>query len=61
LRLREPSFVTEADGARSTMLLPLRSGRGHDLGWIGLSLPGKATPPDPEPIRRRVEELAASL
>jgi len=61
LKGREPVFVPEVDGQRSTMLLPLRTSRGHDMGWVGLTLPGGARVPPPETIRGRVEALAASL
>ena len=61
LTSREPVFVAEADGQRSTMLLPLRTARGHDMGWVGLTLPAHAKAPSPETIRGRVEALAASL
>ena len=58
---REAVFVAEADGERATMLLPLRSSRGHDLGWVGLTVPGSAPPPSPEKVRGRIEALAATL
>jgi hypothetical protein len=54
---REPEFVAEADGSRTTMLVPMRSRRGHDLGWIGLTLPATATLPAAEAVRRRIEAL----
>lgn len=53
LRARADGFVTEESAARSTLLVQVRSHRGHDLGWIGLSLAGAALP-DPGPIRDRV-------
>jgi ribose transport system ATP-binding protein/rhamnose transport system ATP-binding protein len=55
---REPGFVTEADGSRSTLLVPMKSQRGHDLGWIGLTLPAGARLPPAEPIRERIETLS---
>jgi ribose transport system ATP-binding protein/rhamnose transport system ATP-binding protein len=58
LKRREPDFVTEADGSRSTLLVPVRSQRGHDLGWIGLTLPAGARVPPAEPIRERIETLS---
>jgi len=58
---REAVFVAEADGERATMLLPLRSSRGHDLGWVGLTVPGSVPPPSPEKVRGRIEALAATL
>jgi ABC-type sugar transport system ATPase subunit len=61
LHQRDPAFVSEGDGSRATMLLPLVSPRGHDLGWVGLTLPGHVAPPDPSVVRSRVDELAATL
>ncbi len=50
---RAASFAAEADG-RQTLLVPIRGHRGHDLGYVGLTLaPGRATP-DPEQVRRIV-------
>ncbi|MBP0582415.1 sugar ABC transporter ATP-binding protein [Labrys sp. LIt4] len=58
---REPIFVPEADGSCSTLLLPIVSPRGHDLGWVGLTLPQGAALPSPEIVRSHVDELAATL
>ena len=61
LRQREPIFVHEADAARSTMLVPIRSPRGHDLGWVGLSLTKDHPSPPPAAVKFRIDTLAASL
>jgi ABC-type sugar transport system ATPase subunit len=58
LRAKSGKFVAEPDGARSTLLVPLQSHRGHDLGWIGLTVPGTATP-DAATISRRVHDVFA--
>ena len=57
IRRKEPVFVTEADGARQTLLTQLTDKRGHDLGWIGLTLDGGAEAPDPEAIRKTVRHV----
>ena len=57
LRRREPIFVAEGDGSHSTLLLPLRTRRGHDLGWIGLTLPASHSLPSVEAMRNRVDRL----
>ena len=51
-------FVAEPDGARRTLLVRVQSHRGHDLGWIGLTVAG-AAPPDPAAIAQRVREQFA--
>jgi ribose transport system ATP-binding protein/rhamnose transport system ATP-binding protein len=54
-------FVAEADGARSTLLVRVQSHRGHDLGWIGLTVPGRATPDAAAIAARVASTLARSL
>ena len=49
LEERAERFITEPAGV--SMLVPLRGHRGHDLGYVGLTLaPGRAMP-DPELVR----------
>ncbi|MBN9021164.1 MAG: hypothetical protein J0H08_03540, partial [Rhizobiales bacterium] len=48
--------VTESDG-RATLLTRLSNRRGHDLGWIGLSLPPGSTLPDPGAVSARITAL----
>ncbi|SME90299.1 monosaccharide ABC transporter ATP-binding protein, CUT2 family [Tistlia consotensis] len=59
LARRGGDFVTEPDGSRATLLVPVTSRRGHDLGWIGLTLPGEAARPAAERVRERIEALNA--
>lgn len=61
LQERKPVFISEADAARATMLVPIRSPRGHDMGWVGLSLPNDHPMPPPEAIKFRIDTLAANL
>ena len=49
-------FVIEPDGSRSTLIVQVHSHRGHDLGRVGLTVPG-AHPPGAEAIGRRVHSL----
>jgi len=57
LASRGQGFVTEADGSRSTLIVPIRSHRGHDFGWVGLTVPGGAEGYSAEEIRQRIESL----
>jgi ribose transport system ATP-binding protein/rhamnose transport system ATP-binding protein len=52
LRARADGFV--ADPAGATLLIQVRSHRGHNLGWIGLTL-ATTTLPDPAPIRDLIQ------
>ena len=49
-------FVAEPDGRLATVMFPVKTERGHDLGYIGLTLPGNA-PPDAAPIGMMVEDM----
>ncbi|WP_119269001.1 sugar ABC transporter ATP-binding protein [Taklimakanibacter deserti] len=59
LEERKPGVVTEKDG-RSTLLTRMSNRRGHDLGWIGLSLPPGAKLPDHESLADRMAGLITS-
>jgi ribose transport system ATP-binding protein/rhamnose transport system ATP-binding protein len=61
LTQREPIFVPERDKSRTTLLVPMRSTRGHDLGWVGLSLSPEGKLPSPETIKARIDTMAATL
>jgi ABC-type sugar transport system ATPase subunit len=50
---RRPTGVTESDG-RSTLLVRLSNRRGHDLGWVGLSVPAGVSLPDPSAVSARM-------
>ncbi|PPQ35797.1 sugar ABC transporter ATP-binding protein [Rhodopila globiformis] len=59
LRSAPGTFVAEPDGQRSTLMAQVHSHRGHDLGWIGLTVPGVTTP-DAATIVRRVQDAITS-
>ncbi len=58
---RQSEFVAEADGRRTTMLVPVTSRRGHDFGWIGLTLPADAKTPPAAAVRERITAMAGTL
>lgn len=65
LHRRDDAFVAD-DGAAPagrlrTLMMPITSRRGHDLGWVGLSLARDGDLPSPEAIRARVATMAATL
>jgi ribose transport system ATP-binding protein/rhamnose transport system ATP-binding protein len=61
LARRESAFVAEPDGSRTTMLVPVTSRRGHDFGWIGLTLPANGNTPPAAAVKDRVTSLASTL
>jgi len=54
---RGTDFVTEPGGTRQTLFTQITDKRGHDLGWIGLTIAGNIPPPDAETIRAQVRAL----
>ena len=58
LRARADGFVV--DDGRATLLIQVRSHRGHELGWIGLSLAHGRARPEPGPIRDRIQAQFAA-
>jgi ribose transport system ATP-binding protein/rhamnose transport system ATP-binding protein len=58
---RESIFVAEADGSRTTLLVPVTSRRGHDFGWIGLTLPAGEKIPPATAVQERVTAMADTL
>jgi len=52
----KPAAVEETDG-RSTLLARLSNRRGHELGWVGLSMPPGKKLPDPEALSARMASL----
>ncbi|RUT32823.1 sugar ABC transporter ATP-binding protein [Arsenicitalea aurantiaca] len=51
---KSEGFVTEPETGLQTLLVPMRNKRGHDLGWIGLTLAAGKAVPDPRDIVERV-------
>ena len=59
LTAREQTFVVEPDETRTTILIPIISARGHDLGWVGLSLLTTQNLPPARSIRARTKTKVA--
>lgn len=57
IRARDTDFVAEADG-RTSLLTQMTDRRGHDLGWIGLTVPAGSNVPDTVDIRTRIQKYA---
>jgi ABC-type sugar transport system ATPase subunit len=58
LGARGDGFVAEPDGGRRTLLVQMTDTRGHDLGWIGVTVTAAAPTPPAEDIRARVRALS---
>ncbi|WP_262298028.1 sugar ABC transporter ATP-binding protein [Microvirga sesbaniae] len=57
---RQDGFVAETDVPLSTVLVPMRNPRGHDFGWIGLTVDSRMSIPSARLIRTRVEALMSA-
>lgn len=57
LAAKSSEFVREADRNLASLVVPVRSRLGHDMGWVGLVLDGTAPLPPAEQVRRRIENL----
>ena len=57
LARRAPGFTREPASGIASLLVAMRNKRGHDLGWIGLTLPPGRPLPERDEIIRRVMEL----
>src|SRR5690606_13450115 len=60
LQRRTEGFVGESGGGPATMLVPISSRRGHDLGWIGITLPAAAGLPDSGAVRDSIRAASAA-
>jgi ABC-type sugar transport system ATPase subunit len=55
LRAKSESFVIEPDSQLATLLLSVRSRRGHDMGWVGVTLDSRTSLPPAGELRERIE------
>jgi ribose transport system ATP-binding protein/rhamnose transport system ATP-binding protein len=61
LSARSQEFVVETENQLVTLLLSVRSGRGHDMGWIGVTLDGNSPRPPAQHLRDRIESFVERI
>ena len=61
LNAKTNEFVVEPENQLATLLLSVRSDRGHDMGWIGVTVPAHAPRPQARDVQSRIETLVGSL
>jgi ribose transport system ATP-binding protein/rhamnose transport system ATP-binding protein len=61
LNTKTNEFVVEPENELATLLLSVRSSRGHDMGWIGVTLPAHAPRPQARDVQNRIETLVSRL
>lgn len=57
LKQQSDDFVREPESDIATLLVPMRNKRGHDLGWIGLSVNPDAPLPDRQQIISQISDM----
>src|SRR3984893_14154724 len=55
LAAKSEDFVVEPANQRATLLLSVRSRRGHDMGWVGVTLDSRSTLPSAKQLREQIE------
>jgi ABC-type sugar transport system ATPase subunit len=61
LNTKTNEFVVEPENQLATLLISVRSSRGHDMGWIGVTLPAHAPRPQAREVQSRIETLVSRL
>jgi ribose transport system ATP-binding protein/rhamnose transport system ATP-binding protein len=61
LNTKTNEFVVEPENQLATLLISVRSSRGHDMGWIGVTLPAHAPRPQARDVQSRIETLVSRL
>src|SRR3984957_4863670 len=55
LSAKSESFVIEPNNQLATLLFSVRSRRGHDMGWIGVTVDSRSPLPSARELRDRIE------
>jgi ABC-type sugar transport system ATPase subunit len=61
LNAKSDEFVVEAEHSLASLLISIQSSRGHDMGWIGVTLNAHSPRPPARQIRERIETLVNRL
>lgn len=57
LNQQSDDFIREPESGIATLLVPMRNKRGHDLGWIGVSINPDAPLPDRQQIISQISDM----
>ena len=55
LSAKSENFVIEPDNQLATLLLSVRSRRGHDMGWVGVTIDSRSSLPSAQRLREQIE------
>jgi len=61
LSSRSEALVLESENQLATLLISVRSDRGHDMGWIGVTLDSRTSLPPAQQLRNRIESFLGRI
>jgi ABC-type sugar transport system ATPase subunit len=57
LTTKSEEFVIEPTNPLATLMCAVRSRRGHDMGWVGVTIDGRSPLPSARQLRERIESF----
>ena len=61
LNARSEVFVTEPKNPLATLMLSVRSRRGHDMGWVGVTIDSRSSLPSARQLREQIETFLGRI
>jgi ABC-type sugar transport system ATPase subunit len=61
LSTKSQEFVAETERPLATLLRSVRSSRGHDMGWIGVTLDGRSPLPPAREVLNRIQSFVEQI
>jgi len=61
LNARSEVFVTEPKNPLATLMLSVRSRRGHDMGWVGVTVDSRSSLPSARQLREQMESFLGRI
>ena len=57
LMTKSEEFVIEPTNPLATLMFAVRSRRGHDMGWVGVTIDSRSALPPARQLRERIESF----
>jgi len=61
LSSKSQEFIAEPGSSLATLLLSVRSSRGHDMGWIGVTVDGRSSLPPARQVLDRIQSFVEQI
>jgi ribose transport system ATP-binding protein/rhamnose transport system ATP-binding protein len=61
LGAKSENFVIEPENQLATLLLSVRSARGHDMGWVGVTMDSRSSLPSARQLREQIGTFLARI